>query len=129
MLNGKEVYRSLEVTEDIQTAKLGILDQIRLITANLSNNDIAELDAMEKLSVDRLRKISSLSIFIEKTTDKMKKLGEKSATVKLSSEYLPYLDEVIDKKSGFGRYYEFNVMKKDIPLSVKHTFIMKISKK
>lgn len=129
MLNGKEVYRSLEVTEDIQTAKLGILDQIRLITANLSNNDIAELDAMEKLSVDRLRKISSLSIFIEKTTDKMKKLGEKSATVKLSSEYLPYLDEVIDKKSGFGRYYEFNVMKKDIPLSVRHTFIMKISKK
>lgn len=129
MLNGKEVYRSLEVTEDIQTAKLGILDQIRLITANLSNNDLAELDAMEKLSVDRLKKVSSLSLFIEKTTDKMKMIGENSATVKLSSEYLPYLDEVINDKNGFGRYYKFNVMKKDIPLSVKHTFIMKISKK
>lgn len=129
MLNGQEVFRSLEITDDIQTAKLGILDQLRLIAANFSNNDVAELDTNEKLAGDKLKKVASLSRFIDRTTERMQELKQNSATVKLSSEYLPYIDEVFNDKDGYGRYYDFRVIKKDIPINVRHTFIVKISKK
>lgn len=129
VLYGKEVYRAIEITDDVQTAKLSPLDQIRLIIANLSNDDAAELDMIEKVSRDKLYKVAALSRFIEKAAERMDDLGKKSATVKMSSEFLPYIDEVLSDKDGYGRYYDFKVVKKDRPVGVKHFFILKITKR
>lgn len=129
MLHGEEVYKSIELTDDVQTARLSILDQIRLMLANFSNDDVAELDKVEKVSKDKLKKIAALTQFIDKAVARMHEMGEESVTIKLSSEFLPYVDEVLSDKDGYGRYYDFKVVKKDIPINVKHTFIVRIFKK
>jgi hypothetical protein len=129
MIKGEEVFRSVEVTDDVQTAKLSIIDQIRLIISNISNDDVAELDAQEKISADKLRKVAALSQFLDKTIERMQELGEDYATVKMSSVFLPYIDEVVNDKDGYGRYYDFDIKKKDIPMNVKHTFIVQIHRR
>lgn len=129
MLKGKEVYRSLEITDDIQTSKLGIIDQLRLLFANFSNDDSAELDTAEKMSTDKLRKVAALTNFIERALRRMDELQEASVTMKISSEFLPYIDEVMSNDTGYGRFYDYSVVKRDIPMYVKHCFILRISKR
>lgn len=126
MLHGQEVFRSIEVTDDVQTSQLSILDQLRLIFAKLSNDDAAELDTIEKVSADKLKKIASLSDFLDKAISRMQELGESSVTVKLSSIYLPYIDEVLDKKNGYGRYYDIEIYRKKLPITVHHYFIVRL---
>jgi len=129
MLNGQEVYRSIELTDNVQTSSLGVLDQIRLIVAKMSNDDAAELDKYEKLTSAKLRKMASLSSFIEKAVEKMREKELNSVTVKLSSVYKPYFEEIFNDKKGFGRYYTFDVLESNLPMSVNHYVIVKISKK
>lgn len=129
MFKGQEVYRSVQLTDDIQTSSLGVMDQIRLIVANMSNDDAAELDKNEKLSVDKLSKIASLSDFLEKAIKKMREQEKNSVTVKLASEYKPFFNEVFNDKGGYGRYYDFVVLENNIPLHVKHFIVVRISKK
>ena len=126
---GSEYYRSVKLTDNINTASLSLADQFRLLFAKLSNDEVAELDTNEKLNAARLRKVAALSKFIDKATDRLNELGEDSVTVSLSSEFLPFIDEVIDPVRGKGRFYTFEVRKRNIPMDVKHTFIVVIRKK
>ena len=125
----EEIYRSVEVTDNVQTSALSILDQIRLIFASLSNDDAAELDKEEKLSTDKLLKIASLTRFIDETIKHMREKEQSSATVKLSSEYKPYFKDVFEDPNGYGRYFTFKVVEKSLPLSVKHYVIVNIRKR
>ena len=59
----------------------------------------------------------------------MQDMGKNSVVISLSSEFLPYIDEVIDPIYGQGRFYEFEIIKRNIPINVKHSFIVKIKKK
>ena len=43
--------------------------------------------------------------------------------------YLPYIDEVIDDKKGWGRFYDITYQKRDIPADIKHKFICVIRKR
>jgi hypothetical protein len=129
MLNGKEVYRSIEVTDDVQTSSLGIIDQLRLIAANISNDDAAELERNEKVSTDKLRKIASLRNFIDTALQRMQDLGENSVTMKLSSVYKPYFDEVFNNRDSYGKYYNFWIEKKNLSPNINHYVIVKISRK
>lgn len=129
MDNGKEVYRSIKVTDNTKTASLSLMDQIRLIFAKMSNDSSAELDVNERVSVERLKKLAGLTDFLQKAIKNMQRHGENSVTVQLSSEFLPYLDDVIGDKKGLGQFYDFNVEKRDLPISVKHFVIVRISKK
>lgn len=126
---GKEYYRSVKLTDNIKTASLSLADQFRLLFSKLSNDDVAELNTNEKLTEARLRKVAALSNFIDKATDRLNELGENSVTVSLSSEFLPFIDEVIDPVHGKGRFYTFEVHKRNIPIDVKHTFIVIIRRK
>ena len=129
MDNGKEVYRSIKVTDNTKTASLSLMDQIRLIFAKMSNDSSAELDVNERVSVERLKKLAGLTDFLQKAIKNMQRHGENSVTVQLYSEFLPYLDDVIGDKKGLGQFYDFNVEKRDLPISVKHFVIVRISKK
>ena len=58
MDRGKEVYRTIQVTDNVKTASLSFFDQIQLIFSFISSNDDSnELYANEKVSSDRLSKI------------------------------------------------------------------------
>ena len=129
MLYGKEVYRSIELTDDVQTSTLGIADQIRLIVASTSNDDVAELDRNEKVSTDRLKKIAAFRNFLDNAIQQMQDMGENSVTLKVSHEFKPYFDEVLHDPSSYGRYYDCWIEKKDLPMSVKHFVIVRLKKK
>lgn len=125
----KEVYRSVKLTDNINTAQLKVVDQLRLLLSKVSNNDEAELDARTKLNSEKMRRISALNRLIDNAVERMRKLGESQVTIGISSEFLPYIDEVVDKKHGKGRYYNIDVYKKDLPITVKHLFRIVIRKK
>ena len=129
MKEGKEVYRCIKLTDNIKPSSLGVMDQIRLMFSKISNDDVAELDTQEKLSVSRLKKLAALSRFIDTATKRLNDLHESCVTVQLASEFLPFIDEVIDPVRGKGRFYDFEVIKPDIPIEVKHQFIVRIRKK
>lgn len=129
MLGGKEVYRSVKLTDNINPVSLSVVDQIRLMFAKLSNDDVAELDINEKITVNKMQKVAALDTFLDKAIKRMQAVGKDSVTISLSSEFLPYIDEVIDPIYGKGRFYEFEVIKRNIPINVKYTFIVKIRKK
>lgn len=129
MVEKEFINKAIKPDENTTLAKLSLTDMIRLLFSKISNNDVAELDANEKLSASYLKNVASLSKFIDRATERIINGAEKSVTVQLSSEYLPFIDEVIDPINGKGRYFNFEVYKKDLPQSVKHKFIVKISKK
>ena len=129
MLYGKEVYRSIELTDDVQTTNLSIPDQLRLIVANKSNDDVAELDMNEKVSTDRLKKIAAFRNFLDNALQQMQDLGEDSVTLKVSHEFKPYFKDVLFDPETYGRYYDCWIEKKDLPMSVKHFIIVKLKKK
>lgn len=129
MAEKKEVYRSVKLTDDINAAELSVVDQIRLLLAKVSNADEAELDAQTKLSREKLRRVSALNRLLTTAIEKMQSKGESSVTIGVSSEFLPYIDEVVDDKFGLGRFYEIRVYKKDLPSTVKHLFTVVIKTK
>jgi len=127
MADRKEVCRRIKVTDNVNIVKLGVLDQLRLLASRAGNSDEAELDARQKITVEKMRKIAALNYLFNTAIEKMLERGNSSVTLKVSSEFLPYIDEVIDTKRGMGRYYNFRVYKRDLPLTVRHTFVVKIS--
>ena len=129
MLYGKEVFRTVKVSDDVQPTSLGIMDQIRLIISSSTSNDAAELDKNEKVSKDRLMKIASLTNFVDKAIQRMMELGENSVTIKVSHEFRPYFDEVFKDPNGHGRYFNFSVRDTGINQNIKHYLIVRISKK
>lgn len=129
MLHGKEVYRSIQLTDDVQTSNLSIADQLRLIVSNKSNDDVAELDMNEKINTDRLKKIAAFRNFLDNALQQMQDLGKSSVTLKVSHEFKPYFEEVLFDQDTYGRYYDCFIEKKDLPMTVKHFIIVKLKKK
>lgn len=129
MAEKKEVCRSIKLTENINTAALSITDQLRLLFSRATNNDEAELDARTKYNVENARRMSALNNLLTKAVDRMQELGESKVTIGVSSEFLPYIDDVVDAKRGLGRYYDIEVRKKDLPHTIRHKFTVVISKR
>lgn len=129
MAEREYVTRALKPDENTTLAKLSLPDMIRLLFSKISNRDEAELDANTRLSVSYLKNIASLNKFIDKATERLTAGNEESVTILLSSEYLPYIDEVIDPIRGKGKYFDFDVRKKNLPQNVKHRFVVVIRKK
>ena len=125
----KEVSRSVVVDDNVNLTLLSFPEMVRLVVSTFNKDEAAELETEEKLSKERLKKLGSLNDFIRRATDKMERLHETSVTCNLSSTYLPYIDEVIDKKTGWGRFYDIEYYKTEIPINVKHKFLCVIRKK
>lgn len=123
------VSRRIKVTEDTTLAKLGVFDQIKLLISKFNNNDVAELDAAEKLSGAAARMKASLIKLINTATEDLHDGTRQSVTMQVSSKYLPYLDDVIDPVRGEGRYYSFEVHKKDLPVTVEYKFLLIVKRK
>lgn len=129
MAGKKEVCRSIKLTDNVNAAELGFMDQLRLLISKVANKDEAELDAKLKLSVDELSKKAALEKLFDTALERMRELGEECVTIGVSSEFLPYIDEVVNPVSGRGRFYDFKVYKKNLPTTVRHKFTVVITTK
>ena len=126
-MEGEIINVRIKPTENTTLAKLSVIDQLKLLFSKLSNDAAAELNANEKLSRETLKMTASLERLFSTAIENMKKGKHRSVTLQVSSKYLPYLDTVIDETRGMGRFYKFEVYKKDLPLNVDYMFIVKIS--
>lgn len=129
MLNGEVVNSHIKVTEDTTVAKLSVFDQLKLLINKFNNDDVAELKAQEALSSIALTHKASLQRLFLGATKDFENGKHNSVTVSVSSEYIPYLDEVIDPKYGLGRYFDFVVHKHELPPSIKYKFLVEIRRK
>lgn len=129
MIDGEYVGSRIKPTENTALVKLSVIDQFKLILSKIANNDVAELDANEKLSVNALRMKASLTNLFQTAISKIETGEKNSCMLEVSSEYIPFLDDVIDPEYGLGRFYNFTVYKKDLPITVKFKFLIKIERK
>lgn len=125
----KEVSRSIVIDDNVNLTLLSFPDMVRLVISTFNRDEAAELETEEKISKERLKKLGSLDDLFRHVTNKMERIHKSSATLNLSSSYLPYIDEVIDDKKGWGRFYNITYQRRDIPLDIKHKFICVIRKK
>ena len=129
MAEKQEVYRSIKLDDNTNRAALGLVDQIKLILSSISHNDDSELDVAEKLSVNKLKQVASLNSLLNKAIERMKELGKTSVTLNVSSKYLPYIDDAVSVEKGLGRYYDIQVFKRNLSMSVQHYFVVRITMK
>ena len=128
-MEGEVVSSRIKATENTTVAKLGFIDQIKLLLHKFGNEDVAELNAAEKLSSTALKMRASLQKLFTEATKGLESGEHTSVTLQVSSKYLPYIDDVIHKTKGLGRYYNFKVYKKDLPLNVDYMFVVKVIRK
>ena len=125
-LEAEIVNSHIKATENTTLAKLSIFDQLKLLISRFSNSEEAELNASERLSVESLRMSASLQNLLLRAGDEMKDKNHTSVTLQVSSKFIPYLDDVINERTGLGQYYNIEVYKKDLPLNVNYMFIIKM---
>lgn len=119
----KPLYKTIKVTERTQTQKLPVMEQIKLLLGKVSTDETIRLEASEKISRANLEMQSALSSLINNVTAKMMELGEKSVTVAISSRFKPYFEDVMSTEYGKGRFYDFTIIDKDIPVIGADYFI------
>lgn len=128
-MEGEIISTHIKATENTTLAKLSFFDQFKLLINKFNNDDVAELDAAEKLSGLQLRMQASLMKLLKTAAQGLESGEHQSVTLSVSSKYIPYIDEVIHKTRGLGRYYDFEVIKQDLPINVDYMFIIKIKRR
>lgn len=128
-MNGEVVSSHIKATENTTLAKLTVFDQLKLLIRKFNNDDVAELNAAEKLSGIGLKMKASLTNLFKTAIEEMNKNNHNSVTLSVSSKYIPYIDDVIDKDHGLGRYYDFELQNTDLPINIDYMFIVTIRKK
>lgn len=125
---GKQIINiRVKPTKSTVLAELSILDQIKLIFSHFINRDSEELDAARTVSIAELKEKSEFMTIIDKSIDKLE--GHDSITLMVSSKYQFYAKEMLNDKNGLGQFYNFDLTIPEIPMSVKHTFKIRISRK
>ena len=117
----------LKPTTNTVLAEVSVLDQIKLIFSHFINRDSEELEAARTVSLNELKEKAEFMKIIDKSIEKLD--GHDSITILVTSKYQVYAEELLNDKTGLGRYYEFKVDIPDIPLAIKHTFKIRIAKR
>lgn len=126
----KPIYTTIKVTDKTQTLKLPVMDQIKLLFGKLSMDETAALESSEKISRASLEMQSALSNLINIATTRMKDKGYKSVTLQVSSRFKPYFDDILSTETGKGRFYDFEIIDKKVPIiGADYFLIMNIKEK
>lgn len=126
----KPIYTTIKVTEKTRTTHLPVVDQIKLLFGKVSNDELTKLEAQEKISRADLEMQAALASLVNNVTGRMRELGKKSVTLAVSSRFKPYFESVLSPVTGKGRFYNFDIEDKEIPIiGVDYFITMKISEK
>ncbi len=124
---GEIINVRVKPTKNTVLAELSIFDQIKLIFSYFNNRDSEELEAARTVSLSELKEKSEFMKIIDRSIERLD--GHDSITILVSSKYKVYAEEMLNDKTGLGRYYDFRITFPDIPLSVKHTFKIRIARR
>lgn len=124
---GELINVRIKPTKNTVLAELSVFDQIKLIFSHFINRDSEELEAARTVSLVELKEKSEFMQIIDKSIEKLE--GHDSVTILVTSKYKVYAEDLLNDKTGLGKYYDFKVTFPDIPLSIKHTFKIRIARK
>lgn len=105
----KPLSTSIKVTPNTQVQKLPVKDQLRLLLGKVSNNEVAKLEASEKVSREVLREMAALSHLFDDAIEYMHIMGKRSVTIKVSNNFRPYYEEITNGQTGKGQFYNFEL--------------------
>ncbi len=123
------VNKRVKVTENTTLANLGLMDQIKLLLHNFNNDEVEELKAQEEISRNQLKAKAELYRAITKATKAFEDNKHDKVLMEISQKYLTYVDEVTDKQYGLGRYYDFEIVKQDLPVEFGTKFLLTIKRR
>lgn len=123
------ISKRTKPTENTTLQQLTVFDQIKVLISHFNNTDARDLDAMEKLSAAELRKKAALNKLFLDAADSMKMKGCQSVTISVPSSFLPYFEEVTNSITGLGRYYNFELIKNDLPIVLDYDVIVIMSRR
>lgn len=106
----EEIHRRVKLTDGVKVQTLSVLDQVRIILSQFSNEDVSELKAQEQANTANLKTVASLNTFIDNATAKIISGEVDCVTVALSPKYIKVFPQVFDKVTGKGRYFNFTVV-------------------
>ena len=122
----KPLYTKVEITNDTQTDKLSLKDQLRLIGAKLFSTKESKLEDNMKISQKTLELETAFLKLINNSISEMKTRGYHSVVLKVSSKF----KEVYDTIDYLKNYYNFEIIEDNpIILGVDYYFKLKISER
>ena len=125
-MNMKPLYTKVEITNDTQTDKLGLRDQLRLIGAKLFSTKESKLEDNMKISQKTLELETAFLKLVNNSITEMKTRGYHSVVLKVSSKF----KEVYDTIDYLKNYYTFEIIEDNpIILGVDYFFKLKISER
>lgn len=121
MARGQKLFSFLEVTDETPIQKLTVMEQFRLLVRKLTNSDKEQLRAADAETIYQLQLQADLLEFITKATDKVRQGKAHSVTMRVSSKFLPVLDEVLESPS-IKPFYTYKVRKPQIDYDIDYYF-------
>lgn len=121
MARGQKLFSFLEVTDETPIQKLTVMEQFRLLVRKLTNSDKEQLRADDAETIYQLQLQADLLEFITKATNKVRQGKARSVTMRISSKFLPVLDEVLESPS-IKPFYTYTVRKPQIDYDIDYYF-------
>lgn len=122
----KPLYTKVEINNDIQTDKLSLKDQLRLIGTKMFSTKESKLEDNMKISQKTLELETAFLKLINDSIAIMKDRGKTSVLLKVSSKF----KEVYSTIDYLKNYYNFEIVEDNpIILGVDYFFKLRISEK
>lgn len=122
----KPLYTNVEISNDTQTDKLSLKDQLRLIGTKMFSTKESKLEDNMKISQKTLELETAFLKLINDSIAIMKDRGKTSVLLKVSSKF----KEVYSTIDYLKNYYNFEIVEDNpIILGVDYFFKLRISEK
>lgn len=126
-MRGDIINRRIKPGKNTMLYTLPVMEQVKLIFKSLTSTEAEELEAARTVSLVDTRLKGNLVQDINKAVKKLD--DHDSVVMKISSKYKPYIKDIINPKTGLGRYYNFETQFPDVPNTIEHYWYLRIRKK
>ena len=126
----KEVIsRRVKVTDDTTVSRLSLVDQIKLLIAQLSHPETERLRSQAQVIRREAIGRSSTHKALREACDSLAKSDDKYMTISIKSSYLPYLQDIINPTTGLGSAFNFYITDRQEDSTLDYDVYIKIVKK
>ena len=126
----KETLSSrVKVSEDTTVSRLSLVDQIKLLIAQISHPETERLRGQAQVLRQEALNRSSTRKALTEVCETLSKSPDKWMIIKLKSSYLPYLDEFTNSTTGYGSAFDFIITDRPENPTLDYDIYIKIVKK
>lgn len=126
----KEVISTrVKVTADTTVSRLSLIDQIKLLIAQMSHPEVERLRGQAQVLRRESIARSSTHKALREACDSLAKSTDTYLTISIKSSYLPYLNDIINPTTGLGQAFDFYITERKEDSTLDYDVYIKIVKK